>query len=694
MQKKKIVFLVIIFLLVGKAGVPLIVYADDMPTAAPVPAVTSIVDSPTPTLTDTLTPTPMFTPIPTPSPTPDLPTLDASNSATVTNDVSGISDSGNNTTINSQDPSQSSTRATQVSFPNASPTPTSPPNILTTDNTVATTTQTNQVNTTGVNSRIIYQTINLFITQNGTVDLSAPQTIASDVLVGSNANTPINNVLLTSNDNYASLNNSVMSNANTGDNTATSSGDLILKTGNADSLVTLTNTVNVTMIDSVVHIVTVNIYGVVNGNLILPTITETSCTNCSVSPLTSHNTANVSNTVTANADTGDNSVASSDSASLVTGNANTAINIVNLVNTIFNGADYQGLYINTLGTWNGNFLGWGDMNATSGGQTTAATSTTDTLNDASGCSLCNAFASVTNTAEVHNTVTSDATTGNNKVTGNGKAAVQTGNANSFVAITNLINALFYQSNVYIGFVNIFGTLNGDIGDASKFPTPTPSPAVAENAVQTSDGITHKEDGGKLLMSIGNNVGAFVHPGDTVIVTAKVKNAGSGAVYTSAIHLTLIHDGLSQSIGDFPLGDIPTGQGKKLSTGIVLGSDAITGSYTIHAEVTGTTGDDDTPLSAAGDSSFAINAIASGVQSNGKPTVVLGSSMHVPQQEVLGTHTTKPLSNTQEKLYYLLGFILGLYVVIRIIRDYRYFGELFAKRSSLRQRFATLRLLLL
>src|SRR6185437_1918422 len=124
---------------------------------------------------------------------------------------------------------------------------------------------------------------------------------------------------------------------------------------------------------------------------------------------------------------------------------------------------------------------------------------------------------------VHNTVVASANSGNNIVAGDANSTVQTGNAGSFVGITNLINSLFYQSNVYFVFINIFGTLNGDIGDASKFPSPTP--LLPQEGV-VSDGITHKEDGGKLLLAVTNNVGAFVYPGDTVTITAKVKNTGS------------------------------------------------------------------------------------------------------------------------------------------------------------------------
>ncbi|HEV2340018.1 MAG TPA: hypothetical protein VGT05_04675 [Patescibacteria group bacterium] len=724
-KQKKLFTVILIFALVGRFFVPFVVNAQTPPpTDTPTPTVTqapaptdtpSITPSPTPTVTVTPSLTPILTPTLTPtvavdSPTP-TPTIDPSQptpqvtgainnasasasvdtsatpSASVSTDSPGNSGSsnGNGNNSNSSGNHGSSGGSSNQSSPHD-------PSI-TTGNATAATTGTNTVNTTAANSPVIYQTINLFIDSNGDINLSEPQSIASNILTGSNADNPTTNVLMTGVNNYASLANNVISTANSGNNVASGSGDLVINTGNADSLVSLTNTVNLTLIDSAIHIIVLNIYGVVNGNIVLPTVNgSTSCTSCSITTLATNNNATVVNTVASAANTGSNTTTNaSGSAQIATGKANSAVNIFNLINMLLYGVNYQALYVNNFGTWNGSFLGWGNIASLQGGQNLSATSITTAGSNAT-CTMCAQYANIKNTANVSNTVVSSANTGNNSTNGGGNASITTGNAASFVAITNLINSIFIKSGVYLGFINIFGTLNGNIGDAGSLAQQIPTPAPSQDTVttDTSDGITHREDGGNLTLSSSNNVGAFVYPGDTVTVFAKARNNGSGRVYGAVLHLSMIQGTNSQDVADFNLGDIPTGEGVQLSTGLVLAKTARSGNYIIHATVTGTTGDENKGLSASSDSTFAISPLFTPIDN----TLVVKAPVTLPQHGVLGTHTKESRSAAQTQLYLMLVIIVFAYLGIRAARDYKQLGMLFSKSISMKDKLHTVRLFLL
>ncbi|HXS15037.1 MAG TPA: hypothetical protein VN711_02825 [Candidatus Saccharimonadales bacterium] len=640
-MKKIFVYLTILLLLISTAG-PVVIFADDATNSAAIPTI--------------ITPTPTTSPTPTPAIT-----VDSTSSATVSTDVTSTSNSGDNaiqaasdsadiTPTPSEDPDATQSADTTSLTDETTATGSSS---ITTGDSVTTTNVQNSTNTTTNDSRIIYQTINIFLNSNDTIDLSSPVQVAEDIASQSNASNSAN-VLMNSTTNYATVNNDIVSTADSGNNTANTSGDVIINTGNAYSLVSLLNTVNVTLTDSIIHIVTINIYGNLNGNIILPDLNgTTTCTSCSIT-LNAQNTADITNTVNSQAVTGQNTINGANGSSITTGDATSAVNITSIVNTILVNELLGQVSINNFGTWNGTYVG---NDAT---QQVGDSLILNSLPQATQDNTAATNDSIQNTADVTNNITSLANTGENTTTG-GKGTIVTGNAYSFVSITNLVNAIFNHTTGFFGFVNIFGHWQGNIGEASAFITPTPSLTPTDNQnTQNNTPSNQQETGGQLSIAQSNNVGKYVLPGDTVTFFINGANIGSGKVYGTSVNLTLYHNGVNVGGEDFPIGDIPVGVKYNLSTGLVLSQDADGGDYTAVATITGVTGPDNTAVSASANSTFTIY----------NPGVLLGnkkdSQTNQPQvPSVLGVHTTVPSPENDSLLLLILFATMGSYLTLRM-----------------------------
>ncbi|HUD44850.1 MAG TPA: hypothetical protein VMR41_04870 [Patescibacteria group bacterium] len=713
-KKAFTVFLIIFFLVAGSIERTPLVYAQTVPTdtpavaqdtSTPSPADTSTptsapsdtttpaptsspTDSPTltPSPTSTLTPTDTGTPTPTtdpnlsdtPTPTVDTSVNDNADAASPSADTPTPSDNSNNQTANN---SSDNTSGSGSSNSSASPSSSS----VTTGDATSSVDASNTVNTTSINSQIIQQTLNIFVDQNGDLNLSSPSTIASDV-VSQHPNDPQINVELTGVNNYTYLSNTIVSTANSGNNNITdSSGNAIITTGEACSLASLLNQVNFTIINSTIHILTINIFGNVNGNIILPENNLSTQSSASVDaniPSTIDNTALVTNTVNSSATTGGNTLtttSASTSGGITTGSASSAVDLLNVVNTSVYGINFGGLYINLFGTWNGNFLGWNDLSPQIGGTSLSLDTSNPDSGTASDPSNSNNNSAVSNVAIVNNNITSIANTGGNTVNAS-SGSINTGNAISEVSLFNFVNSSFINSFGYFGFINIFGTLNGDIGGTSEFITPTSTSADSNSQDDTSSDSTsnQKEDGGALSLSEANNVGAYVLPGDTVTVFLTGKNIGTGKVYGATLTLHLMKDGKDLGDPTFAIGDLSAGVAFKLSTGLVLAQNTVPGEYSLHAVLSGTTGENDTSVSASADNSFTVKG--NGTLFTSTKNIPVKPSENSHHKSVLGLTNISNITNNN--LLALLSLLLLIYFIILITKNKRYFVSIGHANNSI------------
>lgn len=558
---KKIFATIIIFLILVHSFGPAVLFADDI-TPTPTP---DQVD----TQSDEVTPTPTLDSFADPTPTPEDLNVDASNSADVNNNVSSNSDTGDNNIAPTPTPTpdtildiQSDTNNGNNDSNTTSDSTCSGPasQSISTGDAVSETEVDNNVNTNSINSTLGYQSVDINGTQNGDIDLSGSTQDLTNPTT-SDGSASANNASIS---NSATIDNNISSQAISGDNTATGSANIT--TGDAISIITLLNTVNTNLVNSTLEIIALNIFGIVNGNIILPDAPGTDCTGCGSSENVT-NTAVVNNNVTSDATSGKNNI--NGAGNITTGDTFSIVNLINLINSNYIGVNITQIFINVFGSWNGDFLGWGDIPGVDG----------STLNlGSTPCPGCSTNSTIDNNASVNNNVYSFALTGGNTL--NGKGEIVTGNAYSGVSIFNFINSNFINSSGHFAFINIFGELNGDIGGKSNFPKQQ-DPVVNDNSSTDETGL------GAFSVDQTNNVNNYVLPGDTVTFFIHVKNTGIAKIHNAGLDLSLVRNGHDVGGTFISLGDIDPGKSLKVTTGLVLKKNAHPGFYTAVANVTGT-----------------------------------------------------------------------------------------------------------
>lgn len=613
------------------------------------------------------------------------------NSATVESTVSATANTGNNTIQNiGDDHHDESSNNTENNQEQQDPTPTPTPtpsgtSEIETGDSYAYAQVENAVNTTTVNSQIIYHTINLYMNEAGTIDLSMPSELAK-LLVEQNPDVgTINAALKTlAVENEADVDTNVSVSAETGENTATESAKATISTGDAFAILSLLNRINLVMVDSVLHIAIINIFGDFYGNIWLPDVPDIpACDECGA--FTVENDATVQTTVTVTSNTGNNTVVAGN-GDIDTGDAYTGVNVVDLVNTVVYGTPYLSLYINNYGIWEGGFLGW----ATDGLPTSTEMVVPSTI-----CSTCIGDIDITNNAFLTNNVSVSALTGGNTINASKYGDIETGNAYAAANIVNIVNTSLIRSFGIIGFINNFGYWKGFVGSKSLFPieeSDTDNTNKNEQQPSTTttahSGGSVREDGGLLSVTTSNNVGEYVLPGDTVTLFATVKNPGEGKVYDTKLIIMLIKDDTEAGSTVFDLGDIQAGKSIKFSTGLVLSKNAPAGFYKVRAAAYGYTGEDNTKVSAYADSYFSVF----GTIAFTPPASTAAAIAATP--EVMGAvYTPKQEPNILKALLVLL-LLFPVYWSMRVWEGRHYLGIVFKRQLALSARIRAIRILLL
>jgi len=205
---------------------------------------------------------------PSPSPSPDPcvsdcpPTeVDQTNDAVIDNQVTDVANTGDNTIEPSPSPSpepEGDSSSTDPAAQGSGETDDQNAAIETGD-AVSDVDMVTVANTNLVNAEITYHIENIYIDENGDIDLSKSESYETQSSV---------NLEITQ-QNQAVVNNVVTAIANSGANTINgSSGDIT--TGTATVVVNIFNFINANFVNSVWQFVVINIFGNVQGNIILP----------------------------------------------------------------------------------------------------------------------------------------------------------------------------------------------------------------------------------------------------------------------------------------------------------------------------------------------------------------------------------------------------------------------------------------
>lgn len=655
--KKFIVTVLIITLILGIVPRQ-VVFAEELdPSPTPTPSA-SPESSPDPTPTPEPSPDPSPTPCPTDCDSTPTGEVDQSNEGTVDNTIEAGSDTGNNTVDPSPTPTPEpevlpeatdpvapdpSTSQESESNPTESSTDSQAqngePSVIATGDANAEVDIINLANTNESNSDTEFQIENVFGDQSGDITLVDP-----------GANAPEPSLLLINQTNTATVTNFILVYANSGWNLVTGGlGDI--QTGAAYATVNIINFINANLANSQLSFAIINIFGTLDGNIVLPEPSQLATLLGGSFDLSQLNTGIVTNNVTATSDTGNNSL---EGGSIETGNAMTTANVINSVNSNMLGGSFYHLIINNYGIWNGIFAGWGNLAPEDPHYghmffDIGSMPALDTL-------VLNGDINQTNDATVTNTILAQSNTGNNTIGGDGQ--IKTGNAYTTVNLLNFINSNWAGVRGFFGLVNIFGTLNGSVGDSQHLAALLEPEIVKPQETQTASADV-RSPGGALSSSMSTNVGTHVNPGDTVMFFITAQNTGTGPVYDGKVVFNLYDsNGELAAIQTFDFGQLNPGQKVKISFGAVLANSAPGGSYSALALASGTTGPDNSGVSSTTDTSFLVSGYTNFVNSI------------IPEVHAAGTGESQPqIQQQQGGIYYseTWGNIFFLILFITYIR---------------------------
>lgn len=304
-----------------------------------------------------------------------------------------------------------------------------------------------------------------------------------------------------SNTNVASVVNDVTVTADTGSNTASGEGSAIL-TGSSAASANVVNVVNANIIGSNYMLLVLNNFNQWAGSLILPG--KDFFTSLLNQPRRSdanllvgnENEAVVTNDVSTIADAGSNTIGSSTAGgTILTGNAQSGSNVLNLVNTNILDSDSVYIIVRVFGRWTGNVfstppgISWQE---TPGG--IALFSDPTSGGGSSECCGGSLTVSNSNSADIQNRIRVYALTGENRISGGGgNAVIATGNASAISNTVNVANTNIIGRNWLIAIINIFGDWQGNLAFGQPDLWVGQRAEVTDNPLRPGSEVTYTVD---------------------------------------------------------------------------------------------------------------------------------------------------------------------------------------------------------
>lgn len=306
------------------------------------------------------------------------------------------------------------------------------------------------------------------ITINGSgspVNTSSTTNLNSDTTVNNNAT--INNEL---NLNATSGDATVQGNSSTGSATS----------GNANAVANILNLINTIIASNQSFVGTINIYGNLDGDILLspefiPQLiasnggTVTSTNNLALSTNLNDDTSIVNN-VNLTATSGSATIdGNSTAGSATTGNTQTNLTILNLTGHTVNAANSLLVFVNVLGTWVGMIVD--APGATAAALGSGIVSDTTNLTDTTA---------INTKSQITNNINLTAASGNALVDGNSSTGSATsGNATASANIANISTSTFNLSSWFgVLYINVFGKWIGSFGINTAAGTITPVGGMA------------------------------------------------------------------------------------------------------------------------------------------------------------------------------------------------------------------------
>lgn len=252
-----------------------------------------------------------------------------------------------------------------------------------------------------------------------------------------------------------------------------------------------------------------------------PTTTDPSTTNTNALTGTA---ATIQNNLTSGAATGDSTVGSNTTGgNATTGDAAAVQNALNVVNSAVTSGDNQ-----KVATFTQNVMG--DVN----GDIMLYPMLLKAMLEAQAPDNANTTLSAKDNLQLNNNVTVGAQSGNAAVTGNTSAGNATsGSASAVANVVNILNSMIATQQSFIGTINIYGNLNGDILIAPDFIPQM----IANNATSGTPGDTQLST--QDSTNIVNNISAMAKSGAAAVFgNTSAGNATTGDSNTGVVIFNL------------------------------------------------------------------------------------------------------------------------------------------------------------
>jgi len=263
--------------------------------------------------------------------------------------------------------------------------------------------------------------------------------------------------------NQAQIDNNIHLTANSGQNTAAGNGSI--STGNAYASANIVNLANTNIIDSNYLLLVFNNFDDLSGSIVLPNSDFFTSLfpqkNNNGGNFSLNNSAEVTNSATTIADSGNNLTQGNGTSTIITGNSTATSYTENLINQNFLNSNNFSMLIRVHGSWSGDVfglpegMGWEDT-----GNGIRLFYNPEGSSGQSSQSNIN----ITNDAKINNNVQVFALTGDNQINDSkdGVGHIQTGNAHADSTIVNIANTNIIGSNWVNLIFNIYGNWSGNL----------------------------------------------------------------------------------------------------------------------------------------------------------------------------------------------------------------------------------------
>lgn len=258
--------------------------------------------------------------------------------------------------------------------------------------------------------------------------------------------------------NQASVENWVTVMANSGMNVIGESSEAVIMSGSATALANVINLINTNIIGNQIFFGIMNINGGLLADLILPAPYWFETGTGGGATVVSQNQSQVENMVSAQANTGGNSLNAESGGLIETGDAMAIAKSISIVDSEVSGGDYFYASINNWGGEEMEVLNWsvpGAIETASGGD--FSNWTVSPIGGEGGLSVFNS-----NQANVYNNIQVSANSGGNSIESSGLGLIKTGPAMAIANLNNLINVNILGNNWFYGVINIIGGWQGRV----------------------------------------------------------------------------------------------------------------------------------------------------------------------------------------------------------------------------------------